>query len=168
VSQEGLEPQFLADVTKLLTESPFDWYVTEAVRPMERSALLYDEYVNGIILRDDDHKLCCQNGYSDDVWHADHVYHRLFVCRAGRWVPKKGPRAAPAGKSAHNYGLAIDVALDGAPQPGLQMCWSTAHAGWRWLKAATVPHPRLKNGWSFGDWPHVEKYRWTRYKDWQA
>lgn len=80
-----------------------------------------------------------------------------------------GPTAAPPGRSAHNYGLAVDVVLDVDPNtPGLQPSWNTKLAGWVWLKAASIPHPRLKNGWSFGDWPHLEKYRWARVKDWRA
>ena len=72
-----------------------------------------------------------------------------------------GPKAAPPGRSAHNYGLAIDVVLDTDPdKPGLQPSWNTKLAGWGWLKASSIPHPRLKNGWSFGDWPHIERYRW--------
>jgi hypothetical protein len=76
----------------------------------------------------------------------------------------KGPRAAPGGKSAHNFGLAIDVALDNDDRPGLQPTWDVRMAGWAWLKARSVPHPRLKNGWSFSDWPHIERYKWQRFK----
>lgn len=72
-----------------------------------------------------------------------------------------GPKAAPPGKSAHNYGKAIDVVLDADPdQPGLQPSWNTKLAGWVWLKAKSIAHPRLKGGWSFSDWPHLEKFRW--------
>jgi hypothetical protein len=79
-----------------------------------------------------------------------------------------GPLAAPPGKSAHNYGLAIDVVFDSDPsRPGLQVDWNTRAAGWAWLKAATLPHPRLQNGWSFGDWPHIQRYRWRNHTGWQ-
>jgi hypothetical protein len=165
ISQDGLEPGFLRDVSELLDQSPFDWYVTEAVRPITRSNLLYDEYINGCIVRTPQGALALRGCGSDLEFSALHTsdYQRVRDAK-GRVVC--GPKAAPGGKSAHNFGLAIDVALDGAPLPGLQMTWNTNSAGWRWLKANTVPHPRLKNGWSFGDWPHVERYRWARYTHW--
>lgn len=79
-----------------------------------------------------------------------------------------GPKAAPAGFSAHNYGLAIDVVLDGDPdKPGLQPNWKpTPGDGWWWLRAAIRPHPRLKHGSSFGDWPHIEAVRWKKKLNW--
>jgi len=83
------------------------------------------------------------------------------------YIAGKGPRAAPAGKSAHNFGLAVDVVLDCDPAVGLQPSWDLKLAGWAWLKAASIKHPRLKNGWSFNDWPHIEKYHWQEYKGWR-
>lgn len=134
-----LEPTFRKDVEKFLQESPYDWYVTEGFRSIARSNKLYDEYKNGVIL-----------GYKTD----------------GTPIRgKRGPKAAPGGKSAHNYGLAIDVALDGDEiKPGLQMDWNVKAQGWLWLKTESILHPRLKNGWSFHDWPHIERYKWQRYK----
>lgn len=80
-----------------------------------------------------------------------------------------GPRAAPPGKSAHNYGLAIDVVPDGdVVTPGLQPDWQPNPGdAWYWLRDAIRPHPRLRHGSHFGDWPHVEVYRWVRHKNWQ-
>lgn len=76
-----------------------------------------------------------------------------------------GPLAAAPGESAHNYGLAVDVApdLDSDPVNGLQPNWILKSAPWIWLKANTVPHPRLRSGWSFGDSGHIERFRWRRY-----
>lgn len=75
-----------------------------------------------------------------------------------------GAKAAPPGKSAHNYGMAVDVVLDLDPaKPGLQPSWDTKLGGWLWLKSATLAHPRLKGGWSFDDWPHIERYRWQQF-----
>lgn len=74
----------------------------------------------------------------------------------------RGPRAAPPGKSAHNYGLAIDVVLDSSPLPGLQPSWSTKLAGWLWLKWVLTNHPTLKSGWTFNDWPHIERRGWDK------
>lgn len=141
IDQRLLHDQFCEDVNDLLSRSPYDWYVTEGFRSRARSNKLYDEYKNGIIV-----------GYKTD----------------GTPIRgKKGPKAAPAGKSAHNYGLAIDVALDGDDiTPGLQMSWDTKAKGWLWLKTESILHPRLKNGWSFNDWPHIEKYKWQNFKNW--
>lgn len=136
-----LEPQFAADVEEFLANSPYSWYVMEGFRSLERSAKLYDEYVNGVWVKDS----------------------------AGQLVRgKRGPRAAPPGKSAHNFGLAIDVVPDQDPdKPGLQPTWDLKFRGWAWLKTASIPHPRLSNGWRFNDWPHIERYRWQRFKEWQ-
>lgn len=72
-----------------------------------------------------------------------------------------GPRAAPPGRSAHNFGLAIDVMLDGDPKkPGIQPDWVTTHAGWLWLKAQSIPHPRLRTGWRYKDYGHIEAVNW--------
>lgn len=142
VDQQFLEVQFLNDVHDLLHKSPFDWYVTEGYRTMERSNKLYDEYINGIVI-----------GRA-----ADGTSIR----------GKKGPRAAPGGKSAHNYGLAIDVALDGdANKPGLQPTWDVSVKGWAWLKYSVGMHPRLRSGWRYNDWPHIERLNWSNYVGWK-
>lgn len=71
-----------------------------------------------------------------------------------------GPRAAPKGRSAHNYGLAVDIVLDGSDKPGIQMEWNTKLAGWLWLKAASIKHPRLRTGWKYSDFGHLEAVGW--------
>lgn len=72
-----------------------------------------------------------------------------------------GPRAAPPGRSAHNFGLAVDVVLDGDPQkPGIQPDWVTTHSGWLWLKAKSIPHPTLRTGWKYADYGHIEAVNW--------
>jgi len=74
---------------------------------------------------------------------------------------KGGPRAAPPGRSAHNHKLAVDVVLDAdAAMPGLQPSWNTKLPAWLWLKAASIPHPRIRGGWRFGDWPHLQSTLW--------
>jgi len=76
-----------------------------------------------------------------------------------------GPRAAPPGESAHNFGLAVDVVLDADPdKPGLQASWDTKHPGWIWLFNAVAAHPRLKSGQSFGDGGHIERYHWKEHR----
>jgi len=78
-----------------------------------------------------------------------------------------GPKAAPAGKSAHNYGLAIDVVPDGdTGRPGIQPDWSGSSHAWKWLGDAVDAHPRLRHGRHFGDSPHIERLGWTQYKGW--
>lgn len=75
-----------------------------------------------------------------------------------------GPLAAPPGKSAHNFGLAVDVAFDAdASKPGFQLIWNTKAAGWLWLKYACWKHPRLHSGASFGDWPHIQSTSWGKH-----
>lgn len=80
-----------------------------------------------------------------------------------------GPKAAPPGKSAHNFGLAVDLVPDLDPEkPGLQPNWITTSSAWLWLYAKVKLHPRLKSGIVFGDGDHVEKVRWQNYKEWNT
>lgn len=80
----------------------------------------------------------------------------------------KGPRAAPGGISPHNYGMAIDVALDGdALRPGLQMLWDVKNPAWLRLVAAIWKHPRLRSGKWYSDWPHIERLNWKDYTNWR-
>lgn len=142
VDKAGLEPKFLNDVDILFNTLPSDYYVTEGYRTIERSNTLYDEFINGIILGRQ----------------ANGVIIRGI----------KGPRAAPGGKSPHNFGLAIDVSLDGdTNKPGLQPTWNTKLAGWTGLKLAVFKHPRLHSLWNIGDWPHVERLNWRDYVAWK-
>lgn len=71
-----------------------------------------------------------------------------------------GPKAAPPGKSAHNYGLAVDVVPDGSPAPGFQPDWNTGHDAWKWLFDAVFDHPRLHSGRTFNDSDHIEATNW--------
>lgn len=80
-----------------------------------------------------------------------------------------GPRAAPPGKSAHEFGLAVDVVLDADPiLPGLQPTWNVKLAGWVWLFATIAAHPRLKSGVKFGDGGHIERYKWQEHTNWRT
>ncbi len=73
-----------------------------------------------------------------------------------------GPLAAPPGRSAHNFGLAVDVVpdLDNNPLNGLQMNWVSKSAPYLWLKAHTITHPSIQSGWSFKDFGHIERRGW--------
>lgn len=76
-----------------------------------------------------------------------------------------GPKAAPGGLSAHNWGLAIDVSLDGDDvKEGNQPTWNAKAAGWIWLWATIAKHPRLSSGIKFGDGPHIQRYNWKHFR----
>lgn len=77
-----------------------------------------------------------------------------------------GPRAAPAGKSAHNFGLAVDVVVDIDKKAGLQASWDERQEAWKWLYQVVAIHPRLKSGKTFGDGGHIERYKWSNFKNW--
>lgn len=67
---------------------------------------------------------------------------------------KGGPRAAAAGKSAHNFGLAFDFAFDAEPQvPGLQPRWAPGDYSILGEEAQRVG---LVWGGTFNDSPHVQ------------
>lgn len=65
----------------------------------------------------------------------------------------KGPKAAPGGKSAHNFGLAFDFTLDGEPLiPGLQPVWHSLDYN---MLGEEARKAGLAWGGGFGDPPHV-------------
>ncbi len=98
---------------------------------------------------------------SAETWVVTHGYRSLAE-QAELWAhyQRGGPKAAPPGRSAHNFGLAVDVVLDGSVSPGLQPDWNTAHPGWTWLFDAVWQHPRLHSGRDFGDADHLEALGW--------
>jgi D-alanyl-D-alanine carboxypeptidase. len=86
-----------------------------------------------------------------------------------QYVNHNGPKAAPGGKSAHNFGLAVDLVLDGDPdKEGLQPDWIERHPEWIRMRAAIDAHPRLHGGWWFGDGDHIERTKWQDYKQWRS
>lgn len=65
-----------------------------------------------------------------------------------------GTRAAPPGLSAHNYGIAVDIAPDGDPNtPGLQADYSAK--AYKLLGEAVISGGLIW-GDSFNDRPHVQ------------
>lgn len=124
VSQANLDPEFLNDVTKLLTASPDDWAVTFGYRSYTAQAALYAKYQDG------------------------------------------GAEAAPPGESAHEHGLAIDVAW---LTPGGGLSWDYGQPAFQWLFAAVAAHPRLHSGVTFPkpDEDHIEAFRWAHSQDGQ-
>lgn len=80
-----------------------------------------------------------------------------------------GPKAASPGKSPHEFGLAVDLALDGDPHtPRLQPEWNETHPDWIRLRALIDAHPRLHGGWWFADGDHIERTKWKQYAGWRA
>jgi LAS superfamily LD-carboxypeptidase LdcB len=66
-----------------------------------------------------------------------------------------GPRAAPPGKSAHNYGAAVDLCrlVDGKPD------WQSGDYA---LLADLAPRYRLTTGAPYKDYGHVELEDWHK------
>lgn len=69
-----------------------------------------------------------------------------------------GPLAAPPGRSAHNWGLAVDVAVLTAEGP----TWDYNQDQWHWLWNACDAHPRLHSGYHFADDDHVQAVKWIQ------
>lgn len=79
---------------------------------------------------------------------------RLFVA----WGQGKGGRAAPGGRSAHNYGLAVDFCADAdEAKPGLQPDWREPAYD---VLGECAQALGLVWGNSFNDSPHVQ---WPGY-----
>ena len=104
---------------------------------------------------------------SPSDWYVTHGF-RSMEEQAGLYAKYKagGPRAAPPGLSAHNYGLAVDVVLDTSPASGLQPSWDTEQQPWRWLFSALEHHATLLSGVGFRDGDHIEWRHWSQYKQW--
>lgn len=100
-------------------------------------------------------------------WYATYGYRSLELqADLYKKYLQGGPKAAPAGQSAHNFGLAIDIVLDASNAPGLQPNWDITRPEWQWLFKTLAAHPRLKSGVSFNDGGHIEKFNWRMYKSW--
>lgn len=119
--------------------------------------LLHEQFAN------DAHELLTDSPYT---WYVISGYRSLAEQKIlhEKYLKGEGGKAAPPGKSAHNFKLAIDVVLDGSEKPGLQMLWDTKHEGWLWLAWAIRKHPRLHSGMWFADWPHIERLNWQNFK----
>lgn len=79
---------------------------------------------------------------------------RTFLQQKGLYTAfvAGGPKAAPPGRSPHNYGLAVDVAILTENGPS----WQYDDPQWKWLQATVDAHPRLHGGWHFDDNDHIE------------
>lgn len=94
-------------------------------------------------------------GYASDD--AQEVLYQKYL--AG------GPLAAPPGKSAHNYRLAMDFAhlING------KEVWDYGSDAWNRIEALVDAHPRLHGGWKFPkgeqDPDHIEAVKWFALRD---
>jgi hypothetical protein len=79
-----------------------------------------------------------------------------------------GPRAAPPGHSAHESGLAVDVALvvDDAGKAHTE--WNYTHPTWLRLFDKIKAHPRLHSLVKIGDADHIERVAWRDHRGWKA
>ena len=107
------------------------------------------------------------------TWNYDVIYGYRSLAEQGGLYAKYlagGPKAAPPGKSAHNYGLAVDVAVRRDPAPvGLGVYdWTGTSAGWVAMLDAVNAHPRLHSGVGFGDTDHIERLNWRSYRSWAS
>lgn len=87
---------------------------------------------------------------------ASYGYRSLEQQQALYVVYKRGgPRAAPPGKSAHNFGLAVDLVrlTDG------KVDWTPADYA---LLAELAPRYGLTTGASYADYGHVELDGWEK------
>ena len=95
---------------------------------------------------------CRRRGFDYYVTEGHRTYGRSHVLHQA-FLEGIGPRAAPGGRSAHNFGLAVDLVLDvDVKKRGLQPSW-TAEA----FDVAGEEATRLGLDWGkrFGDMPHV-------------
>ena len=83
---------------------------------------------------------------------------------------KGGPKAAPPGKSAHNYGLAVDFAPRRDPPTPTRGVydWTGTSPVWKAALTAIEAHPRLHSGIAFGDTDHCERLNWKSFRSWAA
>lgn len=79
---------------------------------------------------------------------------------------KGGAEAAPPGESAHEHGLAVDVAW---LTPGGGLSRDYTQPAFQWLFTAVAAAPRLHSGVTFPkpDEDHIEAYKWAHEQDGQ-
>jgi hypothetical protein len=73
-----------------------------------------------------------------------------------------GPLAAPPGRSAHEYGLAVDICRLVGTGITQKERWDYDHPAWARIRAAVDAHPRLHGGWHFPveDPDHLQAVKW--------
>jgi hypothetical protein len=105
-----------------------------------------------------------ENGFASlpDTWYATYGW-RSNAEQAALYAKYKkgGPKAAPPGFSPHEFGLAIDVALDAdAKRSGLQPNYDLNDPRWQAMIAMVQGSRWLHSGIGFGDGDHIEMVDW--------
>lgn len=112
--------------------------------------LLYEPFLEDVLAL---LAACRQKGVDYWVTEGFRSYarsHKLYSL----FLEGKGSKAAPAGKSCHNFGLGVDLARDlDIKRKGLQPSWKSED--FSVLGEEIKRFPRLSWGKSFGDMPHV-------------
>jgi hypothetical protein len=135
---EELDPVFRERVLDVIVPSKYGWAIVSGYRSIAEQKVLYTKYQRWL--------------------------KELRQAEQENRPPNEGLRAgkaAPPGKSAHNFRKAIDVVLDRDDnKPGLQPTWDITLPGWLWLRTTIGMTKGLKSGWTFRDWPHIEDVSW--------
>ena len=100
----------------------------------------------------------CVLGASEYAWAIVQGFRTAAQQEA---IEKTGVQAAAVGHSAHEYGLAVDVAILVSGKE----TWAYGSAAWPWLWAACFGHPRLHSGHFFppaapADEDHIQAVKW--------
>lgn len=87
---------------------------------------------------------------------------QTMLYEQGRTKPGKIVTNAPAGESAHNWGLAFD----GAPLIGGKIDWDPENPAWAlYGKVATESGLEWAGNWvSFKEYPHIQLPNWEQFK----
>lgn len=136
-------PPFLEAVIKLLdscNEQGWEYYATSGFRDYDAQGKLHSAYMDRLLLSG-----LVNSGKATIEETAK--YHSILDSGLGG-------RAAAAGFSAHNFGLAIDFACDSdLSTPGLQPRWDAPAFT---VLGATAKNSNLVWGGNFQDMPHVQ------------
>lgn len=99
-------------------------------------SLLYPPFLHKLLLTLKEARLLGQDYIAVSAYRDRKEQAALYA--QGRTKPGKRVTNAPAGFSAHNWGIAVDVAADVSPRRGLQPSWDSRH--YEVLKQAGAKH----------------------------
>jgi len=82
----------------------------------------------------------------------------------GRTTPGDIVTQAPYPRSAHCWGLAVDVAR---VTPSGQRVWDYAHPAWQQLQLFVNNSPHMHGGWHFpiADNDHIQSVDWIKWRE---